>query len=227
MIWGGIQKTSTLDFPGVLSCVLFTRGCDLDCFYCHNRLLIEGIGLVVDEKEIFEFLEKRKNLLDGVVVSGGEPTLHKGLPEFLHKVKEMGFKTKLDSNGQNPEIVKELWQKNLLDYVAIDIKALPQDYKKICGVNGFEKTAKTVEFLNDIGANYEVRTTLYPSMTIEELEELLASFPAQKLWRLNYFKMPEQYKKDDFILLEQPSITQSVVNENLPKLQKLQPNLYV
>lgn len=227
MIWGGIQKTSTLDFPSVLSCVLFTRGCDLDCFYCHNRSLIEGVGLVVDEKEIFDFLEKRKNLLDGVVVSGGEPTLQKDLPIFLQKVREMGFKTKLDTNGQNPEIVKELWQKKLLDYVAIDVKALPSDYKKICGVDGFEKTRKTIENLNDIGANYEVRTTLYPSMTLEELKELLASFPVQKLWRLNYFKMPEQYKKEDFILLEQPALTRSFIKENLSKLQEIQPNLYV
>jgi len=227
MIWGGIQKTSTLDFPGKLSCVLFSRGCDLDCFYCHNRSLISGVSLAISEDEILAFLEKRRNVLDGVVVSGGEPAIQPDLPNFLQKVRNMGYKIKLDTNGQHPDTVKKLLLDGLLDYVAVDIKALPRDYQDICGVDGFEKAAKTVEELVAVNASYEVRTTLYPSMTIEELKELLGSFPAQKLWRLNYFRTPEQFKNEDFKRLQQTALTPNVINDNLPDLKELQPNLLI
>ena len=227
MIWGGIQKTSTLDFPGILSCVLFTRGCDLDCFYCHNRSLIGGGSLALREDEILAFFEKGRNVLDGVVVSGGEPAIQPDLPAFLQKLRNMGYKIKLDTNGQNPDTVKKLLIDGLLDYVAVDIKALPRDYEDVCGVAGFENTAKTVQELSSLGADYEVRTTLYPSMNIEELKELLGSFPVQKVWRLNYFRMPEHFKDEDFKRLQQTVITPTIINENLSELKELQPNLSV
>lgn len=102
MIFGGMQRSSTIDFPGALACVLFTRGCDLDCFYCHNRELIAGDGDQLAEAAVFSFLEKRRGLLDGVVVSGGEPTLQPDLEEFLRRVRPLGYRVKLDTNGRRP-----------------------------------------------------------------------------------------------------------------------------
>ena len=102
MIFGGMQKSSTIDFPGTLCCVLFTRGCDLDCFYCHNRSLISAKGPALLQEDVWSFLERRRGLLDGVTISGGEPTLQEDLPEVLRRLREMGYKTKLDTNGQRP-----------------------------------------------------------------------------------------------------------------------------
>ncbi|MEG1993755.1 MAG: anaerobic ribonucleoside-triphosphate reductase activating protein, partial [Oscillospiraceae bacterium] len=128
MVFGGIQKVSTIDFPSVLSCVVFTKGCNLDCFYCHNRSIIENSAENISEEDVLSFLEKRKGLLDGVVVSGGEPTIQDDIGDFLSKVRSMGYKLKLDTNGQNPEKVKEILGGGLCDYVAVDIKASRQKY---------------------------------------------------------------------------------------------------
>ena len=227
MRFGGIQKTSTIDFPGVLSCVLFTRGCDLNCFYCHNRELIEGIGPEISEDEALSFLRRRQGLLDGVVVSGGEPTLQPDLSQFLNLCKGMGYKLKLDTNGQRPGLTEQLWQEELLNYIAVDVKAPEAEYAEVCGVSGFEKTRETILALLKRGAHFEARTTLYPGLSIEKLEELLSSFPVLPLWRMNYFKMPEQYCPTDEKRLKQPALTPVMLKEALPFLQRHQPNLAI
>lgn len=221
---GGIQKYSTIDFPGVLSCVIFTRGCDLDCFYCHNRTLLMP-GELLNEADVFAFLKKRQGLLDGVVVSGGEPTLQEDLPLFIKQIKELGFKIKLDTNGQNPDVVEALCKEILLDYVAVDIKATNQAYETITGKKGYEKAVKTIKVLQKYKIDFEVRTTLYPSMDINELFVLLSSLPQMPRWRLNYFVMPEVYKKEDANRLLYPHLTQKDIGEHLNMLIEKQPNL--
>lgn len=225
MVFGGIQRVSTIDFPSVLSCVVFTKGCNLDCFYCHNRELIEKGSEDISENDVLAFLEKRKGLLDGVVVSGGEPTIQNYLAEFFVKVKSMGYKIKLDTNGQNPQKVKEILDKNLIDYAALDIKATKEKYQLICGKDGFENVVETVKILKNSGINFEVRTTLYPSMKISELKEILTSFEVLPRWRLNYFKMPQAFKQEYKNLLAQKCITEKDIIENIENLQKSQPNL--
>ena len=225
MIIGGIQKTSTIDFPGVLSCVLFCRGCDLNCFYCHNRDLIYSFGKSLDDDSVWEFLEKRQGLLDGVVISGGEPTLQKGLNEFLAELKRLGYKIKLDTNGQHPDKVKELCEGKLLDYVAVDIKATLFDYPSVCEGDGFMNAAETVEIITGQGVPFEARTTLYPGLTEEGLSNILASLPVLPLWRLNYFKMPHNYREQDEERLREYALTQRDIEKILPELQKIQPNL--
>ena len=131
----GLVKCSTVDYPGMLSCAVFVQGCNFNCFFCHNRGLIEGQVQLIPEREIFSFLKSRQGLLDGVVISGGEPTLQAGLEAFISKVKAFGFKVKLDTNGSNPSVLKELIEKNLLDYVALDYKAPFNRYKEICGMD--------------------------------------------------------------------------------------------
>lgn len=225
MIFGGIQKTSTIDFPGVLACVLFTRGCNMDCFYCHNREIISFEGATLTEEDIMAFLVKRRGVLDGVTISGGEPTLQKGLEDFLCCVKEMGYLVKLDTNGQQPEKVAALCQEKLLDYVAVDLKALPSDYWKITGMNGYASAIETIRLLQKAEIDFEVRTTLYPGMSIEKLQKLMANLPEMKLWRLNYFRMPPKYRQEDKSWLEQKSLTPLVIEEALPIFLKSQPNL--
>jgi pyruvate formate lyase activating enzyme len=225
MIFGGIQKTSTIDFPHELSCVLFTRGCDLDCFYCHNRELLHGNSPFVKEEEILAFLKKRIGLLDGVVISGGESTLQSDLPDFIRTVRQMGYHIKLDTNGQNSALVTTLWKEGLLDYVAIDIKALPEDYKAVCGIEGFSSTKATIHQLLLLHADFEVRTTLYPGMTLNQLQKLLSLFPVLPKWRLNYFRQPQCYKEEDTLRLQLPALNAIQIQENKESLLSCQPNL--
>jgi len=129
---GGLIKSSMIDYPGKISCVVFTCGCNFICPYCHNRDLIKFVGEETetgfDSAEIIQFLKKRKGLLDGLVITGGEPTLQKDLIQFCTEVNEIGYPIKLDSNGSNPKIIEELISKKLVDYFAMDIKAEPSNY---------------------------------------------------------------------------------------------------
>lgn len=225
MIIGGIQKTSTIDFPGVISCVLFCRGCNLNCFYCHNRDLIYSFGKSLDDDYLWSFLKKRAGLLDGVVISGGEPTLQKDLGEFILELKKLKYKIKLDTNGQNPKKVKELCESGVLDYAAVDIKAVLFDYASVCGSSGFLKAVETVDALQESGVPFEVRTTLYPGLTAEKFMLLLASLPEMQRWRLNYFIMPEKYLEQDTERLREYALTKADIEKILPELLKIQPNL--
>lgn len=123
MLISGIVKSSLLDYPGLISCVIFLPGCNYDCFYCHNRPLIQGSPDILNPREVFDFLQKRKGQLDGVVISGGEPTLHKDLIPLIAQIRLLGYKVKLDTNGSNPQIIAETLEKNLCDYYAVDYKA--------------------------------------------------------------------------------------------------------
>ncbi len=157
----GLMKTTLLDFPGKVACTVFTYGCNFRCSFCHNaRLVTEVNPDNITEEEFFSFLSKRQGVLDGVCISGGEPTLQKDLPDFIRRIKEMGFAVKLDTNGYEPEILKSLIDENLLDYVAMDIKSSPSGYSEICGVNiDMEKIKKSVSILKEGKTDYEFRTT--------------------------------------------------------------------
>ncbi|MDP0493030.1 MAG: anaerobic ribonucleoside-triphosphate reductase activating protein [Fusobacterium sp. JB021] len=227
MKFGGIQKTSTIDFPKKLSCVVFTLGCDLDCFYCHNRQLIET-GEEISEKEIKAFLEKRRGLLDGVVVSGGEATLQKDLLKFFKYLKKLGYATKLDSNGQSLEVIKKLNEAKVVDYFAIDLKGAREKYTHICGERAdYEKTAETIRYLFDAKANFEVRTTLYPGITKEDLISIAKDFENFPLWRFNYFHMPEKFKKCDLKRLRGKVLTKYDMIKIKKDLNEYQKNLEI
>ena len=197
----------------------------MDCFYCHNRELISFEGVILAEKDVMAFLLKRRGVLDGVTISGGEPTLQKGLDDFLHRVKSMGYLVKLDTNGQQPMKVADLCREKLLDYVAVDLKALPEDYRKITGMNGYASAIETIRLLQEAEIDFEVRTTLYPGLSVDEVEELIENLPVMKLWRLNYFHMPLKYRQEDKIWLEQKSLTPLAIEDALPSFLKLQPNI--
>ena len=142
---GGLQKVTLLDFPGKVACTVFLTGCNLRCPYCHNPdlVLTKDNGKYISEKEFFEFLLSRKGKLDGVCITGGEPTLYPNLTNLIRRIREMGFLVKLDSNGAVPEMLEHLLREKLLDYVAIDIKNAPSQYAETCGADVIEYVEKS------------------------------------------------------------------------------------
>ena len=158
----GIDKFSLLDFEDKISCVLFCKPCNYRCPFCHNGTTVLEAETVIPFEDILEYLESRKGLIDAVVVSGGEPTLMPDLKEKIIKLKELGFLIKLDTNGTNPEVVKDLYENHLIDYVAMDIKNSFVKYAMTVGAkNAFlDKISQTIKYLMTSGIDYEFRTTL-------------------------------------------------------------------
>lgn len=159
---GGLQKVSLLDFPGRIAATVFLPGCNMRCPFCHNAPLVLP-GQMLDpgltEQELMEFLQTRQGKLDGVCVTGGEPTLHRDLPDLLRRIKAMGFQIKLDTNGTNPEMLSALVGEGILDYVAMDIKNSPEKYPITCGGDHLEAVKESAALLMNSGVEHEFRTT--------------------------------------------------------------------
>ena len=134
----GLQKLTLLDYPEHTACTLFVPGCNFRCPFCHNSELVSGAVDIYDESEIFAFLEKRRGVLEGVCVTGGEPTLYSDLDRLLGKIKELGYLVKLDTNGYAPDALERLYAQGLLDYVAMDIKNAPERYAETAGITDFD-----------------------------------------------------------------------------------------
>ena len=163
--------TILLDYPDKISAIIFTSGCNFRCGYCHNPELFSS-NSEWDEEKVLQFLNTRQGKLDGVVITGGEPTIHKGLPEFIKKIKSLNFSVKLDTNGTNPHMLKDLVQSNLIDYVAMDIKAPLSKYKMITGIEPIG-VDESIEFLLKEKIPYEFRTTALSSqLLIKDFEEI-------------------------------------------------------
>lgn len=159
----GLQKMTLLDFPGKVACTVFLQGCNYRCPFCHNSDLLPGKGEAFMSEEAFiAFLERRQGLLDGVCVSGGEPTLYPGLQQLLKAIKSLGYAVKLDTNGSRPEILREVVRKGLVDYVAMDVKNSPARYAETVGLSRFDlgPTEESLRFLIGENVDYELRTTV-------------------------------------------------------------------
>ena len=153
-------KTSWIDYPDKIASVIYTRGCNFNCPFCHNKDLIYDKTLMVSQEEVWQHLKKRKNILEGVVISGGEPTLQKDLVAFIGKIKDLGYKVKLDTNGYSPQILKKLLDLNLLDYIAMDIKNTFENYKATAGLSlNLNHIEESIELIKNSGTDYEFRTT--------------------------------------------------------------------
>ncbi len=175
MLISGLQKLTLLDFPQVVSCIVFTHGCNFRCPFCHNSSLVkEEYSNGISEDEVLSFLHKRKSLLDGVVITGGEPLIHKDIDGFIKKVKDLGYLVKLDTNGTNPDMLQKLVKEKLVDYVAMDIKNSPTEYFKAAGTDKFSKEiTESKDFLLKGTVPYEFRTTVVKGIhTKESLVEL-------------------------------------------------------
>ncbi len=179
MMIHGLQKMTLLDFPGKLACTVFLGGCDFRCPFCHNFELADGSAKpVMDEAELLGFLEKRRGLLDGVAITGGEPCLHPGLPELMGKLKALGYAVKLDTNGGHPDRLEAILGEGLADYVAMDIKNSPEKYARTAGLEALDlgPVRRSVALLMNGNADYEFRTTV-----VDELHDD-ADFEAIGAW---------------------------------------------
>ena len=158
----GLQKLTLLDYPAHLACIVFLQGCNFKCSYCQNSELIPvSANGIMMEDEVFNFLEKRKKMLDGVVITGGEPTIYKDLPEFISKIKMLGYKVKLDTNGSNPMLIGSLISQKLIDYIAMDIKNTFDEYESIIKTKtSIDNIKKSIDLIKKSGIDHEFRTTI-------------------------------------------------------------------
>ena len=159
----GLQKMTLLDYPGKVACTVFLGGCNFRCPFCHNsELFLGNPQKLMENADFFAFLEKRKGRLDGVCVSGGEPAIYQDLPAFLAKIKDLGFTVKLDTNGSRPEVLRQLLQNRLVDYVAMDVKNSPKEYTRTVGLENLDLAPleESLRMLIDGEIPYELRTTL-------------------------------------------------------------------
>ena len=193
MIIAGLQKMTLLDFPGRVACTLFLQGCNYRCPFCHNAELLEGKGeSLMSREELLSFLSKRVGLLDGVCISGGEPTLCPDLKALMADIKALGFAVKLDTNGSRPQVLKDLVEAGLVDYVAMDIKNSPSRYAATCGLGKVDLDAieESITFLLGGSVDFEFRTTvvqpLHDEASILEmgqwLHHLAGKNPVKKLF---------------------------------------------
>lgn len=214
MIIGGLEKLTLLDFPDNLATIVFTQGCNFRCHYCYNPMLVwprdkkslpDGKNIkkghpLVKEEDLFLFLEERKGKIDGVVISGGEPTLHKDLPEFIKRIKALGYLVKLDTNGTNPLMLGYLMESKLIDYVAMDIKAPLEKYEEVVGATvNLENLQKSVKMILSGSTAYEFRSTLVPEFhKSQDIEKMGTLIEGARIWYLQKFKPDTELVNPDF-----------------------------
>lgn len=188
----GIYKTSLIDFPGKISTVLFSGGCNMRCRFCHNPDLAcnwQDLELSSNE-EALDIISRRKKVIDGVTISGGEPTLSKNIDSFIRQIKSLGLAVKLDSNGLKPDVISRLIGQNLVDYVAVDIKTSPEKYRSLTDSEAdFASIVQCINILKKSGIDYEVRTTCVPGyVTIEDLAGIRDAIGRVRAYYLQQFQ---------------------------------------
>jgi pyruvate formate lyase activating enzyme len=188
---GGLLKFSLIDYPGKISAVIFTQGCNFRCPYCHNPELVvpEKFGPSIDEGAILNFLAKRVRQLQGVVVTGGEPTLHNDLIDFLKKIKRMGYPIKLDTNGSNPDVLAKIIDLQLVDYIAMDLKAPLEKYSQLTALKDCaEHVQQSIKMILGSEIDHEFRTTLArPVVPEEDLPKMVSLIEGAQKYRLQRF----------------------------------------
>ncbi|MCX6721159.1 MAG: anaerobic ribonucleoside-triphosphate reductase activating protein [Candidatus Staskawiczbacteria bacterium] len=232
MIIAGLQKTTLIDYPGKIACVVFLAGCNFRCNWCYSSELVLPLKIVnqprFSEKEFFDFLRERQGLLEGVVVCGGEPTINKDLPQFLAKIKNLGFAIKLDTNGSNPQILKDLVDTKLIDYVAMDIKTSPDSeiYKNIMqeGIK-MEDIKESAGFLKQGNVDWEFRTTAVNTIHTKEDFQKIAQWiggPNVKYYLQNF--RPEKTIDPEFEKIKpfETKFLEEVVKEISPHFKLCQ-----
>ena len=218
----GLQKMTLLDYPGQVACTVFLAGCNYACPFCHNSQLIGcDAEAVLQEEELLSFLQKRQGVLDGVCITGGEPTLNPGLASMLRRIKALGYAIKLDTNGSRPDVLRQLVQEGLVDYVAMDVKNGPQQYATTVGVPGLklEKIEESLRFLIGGSLPYELRTTLVQQLHDEASVAAMGSWLAQlvpgKLPQVLYL---QSFVDRDTVVFDGLSAPTSAQKERLAQL---------
>ena len=190
----GLQKLTLIDYPNKMACIIFTVGCNFKCPFCHNASLVNGTEDYIDEECVLDFLKKRKGILEGVVITGGEPLLNGDIADFLDKIKQIGYPVKLDTNGTNPKLLKELVNKKLVDYVAMDIKNSFENYISATGnvKLNLEAINESIDFLLEGAVDYEFRTTVVKGIhTTQDIVSI-----AKRIKNANKYFL-QQYKPSD------------------------------
>lgn len=187
---GGFQKTSLLDYPDMISAIVWTVGCNFHCPFCYNKNLVEGKVGIIPEYEIFSFLKKRKGLIEGLVISGGEPLMQKDITGFCEKVKKLGYLIKIDTNGMYPDKLKELIDKKLVDYISMDIKAPKNKYNDLSGVKtDVKKIEKSIQIIRSNNVDYEFKTTFVPDLlSIQDIIDIGKWLKGSKKFYLQQFR---------------------------------------
>ena len=179
MTFGGFQKLTLLDYPEKVACILFTKGCNFYCPFCHNAYLVKDNHTEnITEDEVLSFLKKRQGILEGVCISGGEPLLHKGLEDFMNEVKTLGYPVKLDTNGSFPHKLQDLCEKGLVNYVAMDIKNTFEKYPQTAGTKALDivNIKESIAFLLNGNVDYEFRTTVVNEFHTPDDIEVISSY---------------------------------------------------
>lgn len=203
MLLLGLTKTTLLDYPTKVAATVFTGGCNFRCPFCHNGQLVTS-AFSQDEvavEEVFDHLTKRRNILQGVCITGGEPTIQADLPEFIRKIKDMGYDIKLDTNGSHPNMLKELIDEKLIDYVAMDVKNCKEKYRETscCSDLQLENVEKSMEILKSSGISYEFRTTVVRELhTKEDLEKIAGWIKGCPTWFIQSYKDSDNVIKQGF-----------------------------
>ncbi len=222
----GLVRTTLLDFPGKLACVVFTAGCPFNCFYCHNRIALNGDAVGPNEARVLDFISKRVGLLEGVVVSGGEPTIQSDLVPFLKRIKAFGYAVKLDTCGCRPQKVMELLDLRLVDYLALDVKAPWRRYREICGPNAdADAVQATLDILVASEIGWECRTTVAPTLGAIDMLEIAMQMPTVPAWRLNVYRIPEVYLPEDEVRVHAYAPSEQDIKSWLPRLREKQPHV--
>jgi pyruvate formate lyase activating enzyme len=200
MFIGGLEKMTLTDFPNKVACIVFLVNCNFRCPYCYNKELTsykffkKSKRKLIPEEEFFSFLNQNKKMLDGVVITGGEPTCTPQIIDFVKKIKKLGFEVKFDSNGSDPEILRYLIDKKLVDYIAMDIKSPLGKYKKITRSRIAQKTIRaSIKLICSTKIPHEFRTTLYPKLTIADFEKMATYIPNEK-WLLQEMDPANAYE---------------------------------
>lgn len=182
----GFMKTTLLDYPGKVACTIFTSSCNLRCPFCQNAdLVFNTSNEVYDQEDVLLYLAKRRKVLDGVCISGGEPTLQKDLSEFIYHIKSLGYSVKLDTNGFFPSVIKKLYEGNLLDYVAMDIKSSFAGYAMACGITDINlaPVKESIDYIMNCGVDYEFRTTLVKGIhSFDDMKDIADSINNAKAY---------------------------------------------
>jgi pyruvate formate lyase activating enzyme len=187
---GGFQKISLLDYPNRISAIIWTMGCNLRCPFCYNKDLVFEKLNIIDEKEIIDYLEVRKDKLEAISISGGEPLLYDEIDTFIKKIKKLGYLVKIDTNGTYPDKLKNLIDKNLVDYVSMDVKAPKNKYNNLCGIKiDFSNIEKSIEIIKRISPDYEFKTTFVPDLLVkEDIINIAKMLKGSKLFYLQQLK---------------------------------------
>ncbi|MBX7259428.1 MAG: anaerobic ribonucleoside-triphosphate reductase activating protein, partial [Candidatus Hydrogenedentes bacterium] len=188
----GVEKCSLVDWPGKMAAVVFAPGCNLRCHYCHNRATLCESPVLLDRDAVLALLYERRGFLDGVVISGGEPTLQLGLTTFIDSVRAMGYPVKLDTNGTRPRVLQSLLETERLDFVAMDVKAPRHRYDEVCGVSVDQDAIdESIDLILRSGVAHEFRTTVLPDFTEEDILDIVERVSGAERYVLQPYRSSE------------------------------------